>query len=104
MFALEFPIRFENPTYGLFGIILGVAVVALFYLSQKRLRTAQKRLELIEWRKLRTIVRALNIGTKTVVVLSLSFLLARPYFPVTIEVPVDLASEEQLAKYTITAS
>jgi hypothetical protein len=30
-------------------------------------------------------------------------MLARPYVPVTIEVPVDLASEEQLAQYTVTA-
>lgn len=103
MSALEFPIKFENPTYGLFGIILGGAVVALLYLSQKRLRMAQKRLELVEWKKLRRIVRVLNIGTKTGVVLALSFMLARPYVPVTIEVPVDLASEEQLAQYTVTA-
>jgi len=103
MVTLEFPVRFENPTYSLAGIILGGIVVVLFYLSHKRLRAAQKRLELVEWRKLRRIVRILNISTKTGVVISLSFLLATPYFPTTIEIPVDEASEEQMAEYTIAA-
>lgn len=97
----ELPVRFENPTNGLIGILLGVAVVALLILSFRKLRTAQKRLELVEWRKLRRLVRALNVGTKVCVVLSLSFLLARPYFPATIEVSVDVATEEQLAQYKV---
>ncbi len=103
MSTLEFPIKFENPTFSLLGIVLGASVISLFYLSHKRLRIAQKRLELVEWKKLRRIVGALNIGTKTGVVLALSFMLARPYFPTTIEVPVDAASEEQLAQYTVIA-
>lgn len=103
MSTLEFPIKFENPTFSLLGIVLGASVISLLYLSHKRLRIAQKRLELVEWKKLRRIVGALNIGTKMCVVLALSFMLARPYFPTTIEVPVDAASEEQLAQYTVTA-
>lgn len=102
MSTLEFPIRFENPTFSLLGIILGASVISLFYLSHRRLRTAQRRLELVEWKRLRRIVRVSNIGTKTGVVLALSFMLARPYFSTTIEVPVDAASEEQLARYTVT--
>jgi len=99
----EFPVRFENPTYSILGIILGVAVVALFYLSYKRLRIAQKHLELVEWRKLRRVVRILNVSTKMGVVIALSFLLATPYFQMTIEVPVEEATEEQVAQYTIAA-
>ena len=100
---LEFPISFENPTFGIAGVVLGAVVVALFYFSYKRLRIAQKRLELVEWRKLRRIVRTLNIGTKTGVVIALSFLLARPYFPTTIEVSVNEASLDQLAQFKITS-
>jgi len=103
MSTLEFPVRFENPTFSLAGIILGVFVLVLFYLSYKRLRIAQKHLELVEWRKLRRFVRVLNISTKTGIVIALSVLLATPYFPTTIEVPVDEATEEQTAQYTITA-
>jgi len=103
MFPFDFPVKFENPTYGLLGIILGSFVVILFYLSYKRLRAAQKRLELVEWRKLRRIVRILNIGTKTGVVFALSFLLATPYFAATIEIPVKEATEEQMTQYTIAA-
>jgi Mg-chelatase subunit ChlD len=58
---------------------------------------------LVEWKKLRRIVRASNIGTKTGVVLALSFMLARPYFPTTVEVSVDAASKEQLAQYRVTS-
>ena len=103
MVSLEFPVRFENPTYSLVGTILGGVVLVLFYLSHERLRVAQKKLELVEWRKLRRIVRIVNIGTKASVVLALSFLLATPYLPTTIEVPVNEATEEQMAQYTITA-
>jgi len=101
MFTIEFPVRFENPIYGLVGIILGSVALVLFYLSHKRLRIAQKNLELVEWRKLRRIVRVLNISTKTGVVIALSLLLAAPYFQTTIEIPVDKATEEQMAQYTI---
>lgn len=103
MFPPDFPIRFENPTYGFVGIILGGVVVVLFILSHKRLRIAQKHLELVEWRKIRRLVRFVNISTKTGVVISLSLLLAMPYLPTTIEVPVDKATEEQMAQYTIAA-
>lgn len=103
MSTLEFPVRFDNPTYSLVGTILGAVVIVLFYLSYRRLRIAQKNLELVEWRNLRRIVRILNIGTKTGVVVALSFLLATPYFPTTIEVPIEEATEEQMAQYTITA-
>lgn len=102
MSSLEFPIRLENPTHSLAGIILGSAAIILLYLSHNRLRTAQKRFELVEWRKLRRVIRIVNIGTKTGVVLSLSLMLAAPYFPTTIEVSVDGATEEQLAQYTVT--
>ncbi len=102
MVAFEFPVRFENPMYGLVGVIIGGVAVFLFHLSYKRLRMAQKSLELVEWRRLRRVVRGLNVGTKACVVIALSFLLARPYFPATIEVPVNEATEEQMAQYTIT--
>jgi len=101
--VIEFPIRFENPIYSLVGIILGSIAVVLFSLSHKRLRVAQKHLELVEWRKLRRIVRILNISTKMGIVIALSFLLATPYFPTTIEVQVNEVSEEQMAQYTIAA-
>jgi len=97
----DFPISFENPIYGFIGIALGSAAIALFYLSHNRLRIAEKRLELVEWRNLRRIVRIVNIGTKTGVVIALSVLLATPYFPATIEVSIDKASEEQLGQYRV---
>jgi len=103
MSLLEFPVRFENPTYGLVAIVLAVAAAALFYLSFKRLRIAEKRLELVEWKKLRRIVRLFNVSTKASVVLALGFMLATPYFPTTIEVLVEEATEEQMEQYAITA-
>jgi len=103
MVTLEFPVRFENPTYSLVGMVLAGAVVALFYFSFTRLRIAQKRLELVQWRRMRSLVRFTNISTKTGVVVALSFLLATPYFPTTIEMPIDKATEEQMAQYSITA-
>lgn len=102
MSGLEFPVKFENPAYGVLGAVLGSVAVVLFYLSYKRLRIAQRKLELVEWRKLRTLIRIINIGTKAGVVLSLSFLLAMPYVPMTIEVPINQATEKQMAVYTIT--
>jgi hypothetical protein len=97
----ELSVRFENPIYGLVGILLAAAVVTLLLLSFRRLGAAQKRFELVEWRNLRRFVRILNMGTKAGVVLSLSFLLARPYFPTTIEISVDVATAEQLAEYKV---
>lgn len=102
MVAFEFPVRFENPVYGLAGIVIGVIAVFLFSFSYRRLRKAQKKLELVEWRRLRRVVRGFNVSTKVGVVIALSFLLARPYLPTTIEVPVSEATEEQMAQYTIT--
>jgi len=102
MLTLEFSVKFENPAYSLMGIVLGGAVLTLFYLSHKRLRTAERQLELVEWRKLRRLVRILNISTKTGVVIALTFLLATPYIPTTVEVLVEEATEEQLAQYFIT--
>ena len=103
MFGLEFPVEFENPAYGVVGAILGVVALVLFYLSYKRLRIAQRKLELVEWRKLRGLIRTVNIGTKAGVVIALSFLLASPYIQTTIEVPINEATQEQTAQYTITA-
>ena len=102
MFPTDIPIEFENPTYGLIGIILGAAISVLLYLSYKRLRIAEKRLELVEWRKLRRIVRAVNVGTKTAAVIALASLLATPYYPTTIELSIDKATDEQLGQYRIT--
>jgi len=102
MSTLDFPVRFESPAYSLAGVILGALVVVLFYLSHKRLKTAEKRLELVEWRKLRRVVRIMSVSTKAGVVIALSFLLATPYLPTTIEVPVEEATDEQLAQYSTT--
>lgn len=98
----EFPVSFENPTYGVAGIILGAVFVALFYLSYRKLKMAEKRLELIKWPVVRRIVRVLNVGTKITFVIAIAALLATPYFPMTIEVPVDEATAEQMAQYTTT--
>lgn len=103
MSGLEFPMEFENPAYGVVGAILGTVALILFYLSYKRLRTAQKKLELVEWRRLRGLVRITNMSTKALVVIALSFLLASPYLRTTIEVPINEATQEQTAQYTITA-
>ncbi len=103
MFGVEFSVNFENPAYGVVGLVLGSVVLILFYLSYNRLRIAQKKLELVEWRRLRGLIRILNIGTKAGVVIAFSFLLASPYIPTTIQVPVNQATQEQTAQYTITA-
>jgi len=99
---LEFPIRFENPIYGLAGIILGAIFVVLFRFSFKKLRIAEKHFELVKWRIVRRLVRTMNVSLKMGLMISLSFLLATPYFPTTIEVPVEEATEEQMAQYTVT--
>jgi len=97
----NFPVSFENPTYALLGVGLGVVFVVLFYLSYKRLRIAQKRLEPAKWKIMRRIVRVANVGTKIGMIIALSTLLATPYLPMTIEVPVEEASEEQTAQYAV---
>jgi len=102
MAMLEFPVRFENPLFGIFGVILGGIFAILFYLSHKRLRIAEKRLELVKWQTLRTVVNITNIGSKVGVIVALSFLLATPYFPITIEVPIEELSEEQRAQSSAT--
>lgn len=98
----SFPISFENPNYALLGIGLGVIFIILFYLSYKKIRTAQKRLEPVKWKTMRRFVRTVNVGTKIGIIIALSFLLATPYFPTTIEVPIEEASKEQLAQYAVT--
>jgi hypothetical protein len=102
MAILEFPIRFENPSFGIFGFVLGGIFVFLLYLSHKRLRIAEKRLELVKWQTVRKAVNITNIGMKISVILAISFLLAFPYFPITIEVPIEELSEEQLAQSSST--
>lgn len=103
MAPLQFPLEFDNPTYGLLGVVLASAAITLFALSFRRLRFAQRKLELVQWKKLRILVRILNIGTKAGVVISLSFLLAMPYFPTTIQVPIAQATQEQMAQYKVAA-
>jgi len=98
----QFPVAFDNPIYSALGVALAAVLVILFYLSFKRLRIAQKRLEPVEWRSLRRLVRLMNMSTKAGAVIALSLLLARPYFPTVIEVPVDQATQEQIDQYTIT--
>ena len=102
MVMLEFPVRFENPLFGIFGVILGGIFAILFYLSYKRLRIAEKHLELVKWQALRRVVRIINVGMKVGVIVALSFLLATPFFPTTIEVPIEEISEEQLAQSSVT--
>ena len=102
MVMLEFPVRFENPLFGIFGVVLGGIFAILFYLSYKRLRIAEKRLELVKWQTVRRVVNITNIGMKVGVIVALSLLLAVPYFPITIEVPIEELSEEQLAQSSVT--
>ncbi len=102
MFTLEFPVKLENPLYGIFGVILGGTFVILFYLSYKRLRMAEKHLELVKWQALRRLVKIINVGMKVGMIVALSFLLATPYFLTTIEVPIEEISEEQLAQSNVT--
>lgn len=102
MAMLEFPVRFENPLFGIFGVILGGIFAILFYLSYKRLRIAEKRLELVKWQTVRRVINITNIGMKIGVIVALSFLLAVPYFPITLEVSIEELSEEQLAQSSVT--
>jgi len=103
MVVLEFPVRFENPLFGILGVILGGIFAILFYLSHKRLRIAEKRLELVKWQTVRRVINITNIGMKIGVIIALSFLLATPYFPITLEVPIEELSDEQLAQTSVTA-
>jgi len=96
MAMLEFPVKFENPLFGVFGVILGIIFATLFYLSHKRLRIAEKNLELVKWQTVRKVINFTNIGTKISMIVALSFLLATPYFPITVKVPIEKLSDEQL--------
>lgn len=102
MAMLEFPVRFENPSFGIFGVILGGIFAILLFLSYKRLRIAEKRLELVKWQTVRRLINITNIGMKIGVIVALAFLLAIPYFPITLEVPIEELSEEQLAQSSVT--
>jgi Mg-chelatase subunit ChlD len=99
---LELPIGFENPSLSVFGIILAGLFALLFYLSYKRIRMAEKRLELVKWQRIRKFINITNIGMKVGIVIAFSFLLAVPYFPTTVKVPIAQVSSEQLAKSSVT--
>lgn len=98
---LEFPIRFESPLLSILGAFLAGLFIFLFYLSYKRIRLAERKLELVKWQKIRKIVNFTNISMKVGIIMALSFLLAVPYFPTTIKVPVEQVSSEQLAKSSV---
>lgn len=102
MAIVEFPIGFENPLLGIVGFVLGGIFVLLFYLSYKRVRIAEKRLELVKWQKVRRLIYATNFSMKISIIIALSFLLAIPYLTVTIEVPIEELSQEQKAQNSIT--
>lgn len=99
---MEFPIRFENPLLSLFGVVLAGLFTFLFYFSYKRVRIAEKKLELVKWQKVRKIINLTNISVKVGIIIAFSFLLAIPYFPTTVKVPVQQISSEQLAKSSVT--
>jgi Mg-chelatase subunit ChlD len=102
MVFLEFPVRFENPGFSVFGVMLGIVFVFLFYLSRKRLRTAEKSLELVKWQTVRKVVNITNIGTKISMVVALSFLLATPYLSIKVDMPIEKLSDEQRAQSSVT--
>jgi len=102
MAMLEFPLRFENPSFCVFGVVIGGIFAILFYLSYKKLRIAEKSLELVKWQTVRRVINIMNIGAKIGVILALSFLLAIPYFQISIEVPIKELSEEQLRQSSVT--
>jgi Ca-activated chloride channel family protein len=99
---MEFPVRFENPLLSILDIVLAGTFTLLFYLSYKRIRIAEKKLELVKWQKIRKIINITNICSKMGIIIALSFLLAVPYFPTTIKMPVENISSEQLAKSSVT--
>ena len=98
---LEFPIRFESPLLSTLGAFLAGLFIFLFYLSYKRTRLAERKLELVKWQRIRKIINITNISMKVGIIMALSFLLAVPYFPTTIKVPVEQVSSEQLAKSSV---
>ena len=98
---LEFPIGFESPFLSTFGVFLAGLFTFLFYLSYKRIRIAERKLELVKWQRIRKIINITNISMKVGIIIALSFLLAVPYFPTTIKVPVEQVSSEQLAKSSV---
>ncbi len=98
---LEFPIRFESPLLSILGVFLAGLFTFLFYLSYKRIRLAERKLELVKWQRIRKIVNFTNISMKVGIIMALSFLLAVPYFPTTIKVPVEQVSSEELAKSSV---
>ncbi len=104
MVSLNFPLDFENPLFGLLGIALGVVFVFLSSLSYRKLRIAEKRLELAKWRITRRLIRATNFGMKACVILALSFLLATPYSSAKMQVPIEEATDEQMAQYSTTVT
>jgi Ca-activated chloride channel family protein len=99
---LDFPLRFENPWFSIFGIVLAGLFILLFSLSYKRVRMAERKLELVKWQKIRKIINLTNISMKVGIIIAISFLLAVPYFPTTAKVPVEQISSEQLAKSSVT--
>ena len=64
---------------------------------------AEKSLELVKWQTVRRIINIVNIGAKMGVILALSFLLAIPYFLISVEVPIEKLSVEQLNQSAMTA-
>jgi hypothetical protein len=99
---VEFPIMFENPLLGFIGFGLGGTFVLLFYFSHVHLGTAEKKLELVKWKRLRKVVNFTNLGTKVCVVVALSLLVAVPFFPTTVNVPIDELSGDQLGQSSVT--
>jgi Mg-chelatase subunit ChlD len=99
---LDFPLRFENPWFSIFGVVLAGLFILLFSLSYKRVRMAERKLELVKWQKIRKIINLTNISMKVGIIVAISFLLAVPYFPTTVKVPVEQISSEQLAKSSVT--
>ncbi len=99
---LDFPLRFENPWFSIFGIVLAGLFILLFNLSYRRVRMAERKLELVKWQKIRKIINLTNISMKVGIILAIFFLLAVPYFPTTVKVPVEQISSEQLAKSSVT--
>jgi len=63
---------------------------------------AERKLELVKWQKIRKIINLTNISMKVGIIIAISFLLAVPYFPTTVKVPVEQISSEQLAKSSVT--
>jgi hypothetical protein len=97
----EFPVLFENPLFGIIGAVLAVTFTVLLYLSHKRLRIAEKSLELVRWQTARKAINTLNIGAKIGLIVMISFLLTTPYFPTTLEVPIGDLTQEQMSQNSV---